>query len=161
MIRTPVIQEAVVAPCVKCGWIKFNPDCPECQEVQEQCWLMGVEIPRLRPVFGSVDMQALCRMLSLFAPTERVNRGEAAPQITQSGECPFSRLSVSLLKSDDSPKPSQRAAHHLMPRELSHHVPPTLENTPAELEGVCPRSVLRESLIIAGTSISQRAGGTA
>ncbi|MGA2631426.1 MAG: hypothetical protein ABSG54_14600 [Terriglobia bacterium] len=44
MIETPDVQEAVVAPCVKCGWIKFNPDCPECREIQEQCLLLGAGI---------------------------------------------------------------------------------------------------------------------
>lgn len=44
MIETRTIDETAVEPCPECGWVKFNPDCPECTEVREQCLLMGTGI---------------------------------------------------------------------------------------------------------------------
>jgi hypothetical protein len=44
MIETNVVTEVAAEPCPRCGWFKFNPDCPECQEVREQCLLMGTGI---------------------------------------------------------------------------------------------------------------------
>jgi hypothetical protein len=44
MIETNVVTEVAAEPCPRCGWVKFNPDCPECQEVREQCLLMGTGI---------------------------------------------------------------------------------------------------------------------
>lgn len=44
MIETKTVAEVAVEPCPRCGWVKFNPDCPECREVREQCLLMGTGI---------------------------------------------------------------------------------------------------------------------
>ena len=44
MIETNAVIEVAVEPCPRCGWVKFNPDCPECREVREQCLLMGTGV---------------------------------------------------------------------------------------------------------------------
>lgn len=44
MIETRTIDETAVEPCPECGWVKFNPHCPECNDVREQCLLMGTGI---------------------------------------------------------------------------------------------------------------------
>lgn len=31
-----------VEPCSACGSVEFNPRCPRCAEVREQCLLLGV-----------------------------------------------------------------------------------------------------------------------
>jgi hypothetical protein len=41
MTDTKTAREVAVEPCAKCGWVKFNPDCSECKEIQEQCMLLG------------------------------------------------------------------------------------------------------------------------
>lgn len=42
--ETKTAVETTVEPCRECGWIRFNPDCPECTEVREQCLLLGTGI---------------------------------------------------------------------------------------------------------------------
>jgi hypothetical protein len=44
MIETNVVAEVAAEPCPRCGWVDFNPKCPECQEIREQCLLMGTGI---------------------------------------------------------------------------------------------------------------------
>ncbi len=44
MTETKSLQDAVVAPCPKCGWMKFNPNCSECREIQQQCLLLGARM---------------------------------------------------------------------------------------------------------------------
>ncbi len=44
MNETQTITEAMIGLCPRCGWMKFNPDCPDCQEMREQRPLMGTGI---------------------------------------------------------------------------------------------------------------------
>jgi hypothetical protein len=44
MTEAHITQEVVVEPCPRCGWVKFNPQCPKCREVQEECLLLGTGI---------------------------------------------------------------------------------------------------------------------
>ena len=44
MTETKSSQDAAVAPCPKCGWMKFNPNCSECREIQQQCLLLGARM---------------------------------------------------------------------------------------------------------------------
>jgi len=44
MTEAKTTQEVAVEPCPRCGWVKFNPQCPLCREVQEECLLLGTGI---------------------------------------------------------------------------------------------------------------------
>jgi hypothetical protein len=44
MIETNTAQEVAIEPCPECGWVKFNPSCPTCREIREQCLLLGTGI---------------------------------------------------------------------------------------------------------------------
>jgi hypothetical protein len=41
MADTKLEVETAVQPCLRCGWVRFNPDCSLCQETLEECLLMG------------------------------------------------------------------------------------------------------------------------
>jgi hypothetical protein len=41
MTETKQAVEVAIQPCLRCGWVRFNPDCPLCQETLEECLLMG------------------------------------------------------------------------------------------------------------------------
>jgi len=41
MTETKQEVEVAVQPCASCGWVRFNPDCPVCQETLEECLLLG------------------------------------------------------------------------------------------------------------------------
>lgn len=44
MPEAKAVVENGVEPCPMCGSIKFNPDCAECEEIREQCLLLGAGI---------------------------------------------------------------------------------------------------------------------
>jgi len=41
MTETKQEVDVAVQPCARCGWMRFNPDCPVCQEMLEECLLLG------------------------------------------------------------------------------------------------------------------------
>lgn len=41
MSKSKSLGKGQVEPCRICGSIEFNPKCPECVEVHEQCILLG------------------------------------------------------------------------------------------------------------------------
>ncbi|MFB3921238.1 MAG: hypothetical protein ACE145_05915 [Terriglobia bacterium] len=48
MTRTITLEEDVettLEPCPTCGAMDFNPRCPDCREVRDECWHVesGVE----------------------------------------------------------------------------------------------------------------------
>ena len=41
MERETALDETIIEPCPTCGWVKFNPDCQDCRDTRDECWVVN------------------------------------------------------------------------------------------------------------------------